>query len=71
MAGFEGMEHLAIEFKDGAQSSVQEEIRNWRKLYREQMHKHLAIKDGPSARVQQAKGYRVGQSDNPVIKEET
>ena len=45
MQGFEGLEHLAIEFKDGQQSTVQEEIRNIRKTQREEYQGRLMIKD--------------------------
>jgi len=72
MAGFEGMEHMAIEFKDGAHSSVQEEIRNMRKYQRENVEYQLAIKqeDNNSHAVKQATSYRVGETKDPVIAEE-
>lgn len=68
------MEHCAIEFKDGAQSSVQEEIRNMRKLQRDERQYQLAIKDKPTATqgVQPAQIYRKDQPEfkEPVIKDE-
>ena len=71
MSGFEGMEHLAIEFKDGAQSSVQEEIRNQRKTIREE--NQLMIKDSqdmPKQYIKQAQVYHKTENSDPVIKDE-
>lgn len=75
MQGFEGMEHLAIEFKDGQKSSVQEEIRNQRKTQREEYQYRLMIKDKQAKNLEfhPAQGYRKDQehTDNdPEIKEE-
>ena len=74
MFGFEGMEHLAIEFKDGQQSTVQEEIRNIRKTHREELQGRLMIKDQSSGNqwMHQAQVYRKNPLDerDPVINEE-
>lgn len=72
MQGFEGMEHMAIEFKDGVQSSVQDEIRNFRKTLREGQQNQLAIKGDQEAKkgIQQAQVYRkeeAAKAIDPVI----
>ena len=73
MGEFEGMQHLAIEFKDGGQSSVQEELRNLRQSQRDYMNQ-LAITDQPNIpkEVKVAEAYRVGEEmdKDPIVKEE-
>lgn len=83
MGEFEGMQHLAIEFNNGAQSSVQDELRNFRKYQRENTQYQLAIGDksaGAPKEIQTARVYRKDQEENkkssadlekePVVKEE-
>jgi hypothetical protein len=69
MGEFEGMQHLAIEFKDGAQSSVQDELRNFRKYQRENEQYQLAIGDKTAAAPKEIQTARVYRKD-PVIKDE-
>ena len=73
MGEFEGMQHLAIEFKDGGQSSVQEELRNLRQSQRDYMNQ-LAITDQPNIpkEVKVAEAYRVWEEmdKDPIVKEE-
>ena len=71
MFGFEWMEHMAIEFKDGQQSTVQEEIFNIRKAHRKELQSRLMIKEQSSGNqwMHQAQVYRRNPLDerDPVI----